>query len=127
MDGYEARLSAHRRRGTHKVALQFDEQKAGPAFRPRSWPLPIPPVWPALRHSLLAEWGSKRNFFERSPMREARPTWIWLLLPAVAVMLASCKPDTKADAPEVRPVRTVTAEKGGAGENVVLTGHVKAE
>ena len=60
-------------------------------------------------------------------MREARPTWIWLLLPAVAVMLASCKPDTKADAPEVRPVRTVTAEKGGAGENVVLTGHVKAE
>lgn len=42
-------------------------------------------------------------------------------------MLASCKPDTKVEAPEVRPVRTVTAARGEAGETVVLTGHVRAE
>ena len=42
-------------------------------------------------------------------------------------MLASCKPDTKVEAPEIRPVRTVTAAKGKAGETVVLTGHVQAE
>jgi RND family efflux transporter MFP subunit len=41
-------------------------------------------------------------------------------------MLASCKPDSKAEA-EIRPVRTVTAAKGEAGETVVLTGHVQAE
>jgi len=55
------------------------------------------------------------------------PSWIWLLLPVVAVVLASCKPDTKADVPEARPVRTVTAAKGDAGETVVLTGHIQAE
>jgi len=42
-------------------------------------------------------------------------------------VLASCKPDTKVEAPEIRPVRTVTAAKGKAGETVVLTGHVQAE
>ena len=42
-------------------------------------------------------------------------------------MLASCKPDTKVEAPEIRPVRTVTAAKGKAGETVVLTGHLQAE
>jgi len=60
-------------------------------------------------------------------VRERGSLWIWLLLPAVAVVLASCKPDTKADAPEVRPVRTVTAAKGEASETVVLTGHVQAQ
>jgi len=60
-------------------------------------------------------------------VRAGAPSWIWLILPAVAVVLASCKPDTKADAPEVRPVRTVIAAKGEAGEIVVLTGHVQAQ
>jgi RND family efflux transporter MFP subunit len=41
--------------------------------------------------------------------------------------MASCKPDSKADAPEVRPVRTVIAAKGEARETVVLTGHVQAQ
>jgi RND family efflux transporter MFP subunit len=50
-----------------------------------------------------------------------------LLLLAVAIVLASCKPDTKVEAPEIRPVRTVTAAKGEAGETVVLTGHIQAE
>jgi RND family efflux transporter MFP subunit len=60
-------------------------------------------------------------------VRERGPWWTWLVLPAVAIMLASCKPDTNAEAPEIRPVRTVTAAKGEAGETVVLTGHVRAE
>jgi RND family efflux transporter MFP subunit len=50
-----------------------------------------------------------------------------LVLTAAAVALVSCKPDTKVEAPEIRPVRTVTAAKGEAGETVVLTGHVQAE
>jgi RND family efflux transporter MFP subunit len=69
--------------------------------------------------------GSRQQ--ERSPVRERHPSWIWLLLPAVALVLASCKPDTKVEAPEIRPVRTVTAAKGEAAEIVVLTGHVRAE
>jgi RND family efflux transporter MFP subunit len=42
-------------------------------------------------------------------------------------VLVSCKPDTKVEATEIRPVRTVIAAKGEAGETVVLTGHVQAE
>ena len=42
-------------------------------------------------------------------------------------MLASCKPDTKVEAPEIRPVRTVTAARGEAAETVVLTGHIRAD
>jgi membrane fusion protein, multidrug efflux system len=54
--------------------------------------------------------------------------WIWmLLLPAVAVGMAACGPEKKADAPDPRPVRTVTAERQDAGETVVLTGHIQAE
>jgi RND family efflux transporter MFP subunit len=50
-----------------------------------------------------------------------------LVLTVIAGVLASCKPDSKVDVPEIRPVRTVTAAKGEAGETVVLTGHVQAE
>ena len=60
-------------------------------------------------------------------MRKPGPFWIWLVLFAVGVVLASCKPDTKVAAPEVRPVRTVTATRGEVGETVVLTGHIQAE
>jgi len=60
-------------------------------------------------------------------VRRHGPLWAWLVLLAVATVLASCKPDTKVEAPEIRPVRTVTAAKGKAGETVVLTGHVQAE
>ncbi|HKM70508.1 MAG TPA: efflux RND transporter periplasmic adaptor subunit [Stellaceae bacterium] len=60
-------------------------------------------------------------------MRKYGPLWSWLLLLAVAIVLASCKPDAKVEAPEIRPVRTVTAAKGEVGETVVLTGHVQAE
>ena len=49
------------------------------------------------------------------------------LLAAVLVGPTACKPGTKAEAPEPRPVRTVTAAEQQAGENFVLTGHIQAE
>ena len=50
-----------------------------------------------------------------------------LLLPAIALLLAGCEQKTKAKTVEARPVRTVTAAKGGVGETVVLTGQISAE
>ncbi len=46
---------------------------------------------------------------------------------ALTTGLAACKPDTKADAPVIRPVRTVTVAKTEAGEPVVMTGHIQAQ
>ncbi len=60
-------------------------------------------------------------------MKRLGPSWITLVLISCVLVLVSCKPDTKVEAPEIRPVRTVTAAKGEAGETVVLTGHVQAE
>jgi multidrug efflux pump subunit AcrA (membrane-fusion protein) len=54
--------------------------------------------------------------------------WTGLLLTGVAALaLFGCKPDTKAEAPEIRPVRTIVADPGEAGETVVLTGHIRAD
>jgi multidrug efflux pump subunit AcrA (membrane-fusion protein) len=50
-----------------------------------------------------------------------------LLIPALAMLLAGCERETKAKAPEARPVRTVTVEKGEVGQSVVLTGQIRAE
>lgn len=50
-----------------------------------------------------------------------------LFLPTLAMLLAGCEPETKAEAPQARPVRTVTAEKSELGEVVVLTGPIQAE
>ena len=50
-----------------------------------------------------------------------------LLLPAIALLLAGCEQKTKAKTVDARPVRTITAAKGGAGETVVLTGQISAE
>jgi len=50
-----------------------------------------------------------------------------LLAAALATLVAACEPETKASAPEPRPVRTVTAAKGEVGETVVLTGQILAE
>ncbi len=50
---------------------------------------------------------------------KSRKRWIMLLLPVVLV-LAACHSKTKANAPEVRPVRTVVAAKREAGETTVL-------
>lgn len=50
-----------------------------------------------------------------------------LLLSAAALSLLGCEQKVKEKAVEARPVRTITAEKGGAGETVVLTGQISAE
>ena len=50
-----------------------------------------------------------------------------LLLPAIALVLVACEQKTKAKTVEARPVRTITAAKGGTGEVVVLTGQISAE
>ena len=47
------------------------------------------------------------------------------VVPAIA--LVGCEQKQKAKAVEPRPVRTVTAVKGGTGETVVLTGQINAE
>ena len=60
-------------------------------------------------------------------MRRHGPLWTGLVLTGIGVVLASCKPDTKVETPEIRPVRTVIAAKGEVGETVILTGHVQAE
>ena len=68
----------------------------------------------------------RRGLLERLATVNCR--WLWIvLLPAVAVWIASCGPQKKAEAPEPRPVRTVTAERQDAGDKVVLTGHIQAE
>jgi len=60
-------------------------------------------------------------------LKTHEPAWIFFGLICVGLVLASCKPDTKVEAPEVRPVRTVTAARGAAAETVVLTGHIQAD
>lgn len=62
------------------------------------------------------------------PSEEASlPRWMILLLAAALVALPACHKDSEANAPEVRPVRTITVAKQAAGETIVLTGHIEAE
>ncbi len=49
------------------------------------------------------------------------------LLAAVLVGPTGCKPASKAEVPEPRPVRTVTVAEQEAGEKVVLTGHIQSD
>ena len=60
-------------------------------------------------------------------MKTHGPWWICLVLTYFVLVLASCKPDSKVEAPEIRPVRTVVAAKGEGAETVVLTGHIQAD
>jgi RND family efflux transporter MFP subunit len=50
-----------------------------------------------------------------------------LLLATAVVTLSACHPEAEANAPEVRPVRTVIVAVQPAGETVMLTGHIEAE
>src|SRR5262249_8218055 len=59
-------------------------------------------------------------------MRRHGPPRTYLIMTLVGILLTAGKRDAKVEAPEIRPVRTVTATKGEAGEIVVLTGHVQA-
>jgi len=45
----------------------------------------------------------------------------------MALLLGACEPANEAEAPQVRPVRVVTIEKGDSGEVVSLTGDIQAE
>jgi RND family efflux transporter MFP subunit len=53
--------------------------------------------------------------------------WTGLLPVCLALALSGCEPRTEAEAPEIRPVRTITAVRGEAAETVVLTGHIQAD
>jgi RND family efflux transporter MFP subunit len=46
---------------------------------------------------------------------------------AASLLLTACQQEPKAEAPEVRPVRTMTVEKRKIGEGVSLTGQIQAE
>ena len=61
------------------------------------------------------------------PLAFPRQLLCALSLPALAILLAGCGPIAEANPPPVRPVRTVTAEKGHVGEQIVLTGQISAE
>src|SRR5262249_23401987 len=50
-----------------------------------------------------------------------------LAVATAAILLAGCQPETKVQAPEVRPVRTVTVMKRDVGETVTYTGRIEAE
>jgi RND family efflux transporter MFP subunit len=49
------------------------------------------------------------------------------LLLVQAMMVAGCERKTEAKAAQPRPVRTITAAKGGTAETIVLTGQISAE
>ena len=51
---------------------------------------------------------------------------IWSAL-ALLALLAGCRQESEASAPQVRPVRTVTIEKHEAGSPVTLTGRIEAK
>jgi multidrug efflux pump subunit AcrA (membrane-fusion protein) len=46
---------------------------------------------------------------------------------AISLLLTGCQQDSKTQAPEARPVRTMTVEKSQIGEMVSLTGQIQAE
>ncbi len=50
-----------------------------------------------------------------------------LIVVLAAFFLAACGRETETAAPEVRPVRTITAEKREIGETVAFTGRIEAE
>jgi RND family efflux transporter MFP subunit len=68
----------------------------------------------------------KRAWLEQLAATNHQCLWR-VLLPAVALSLASCGPEQKAETPDPRPVRTVTATQQDAGETVTLTGTIQAE
>ena len=63
----------------------------------------------------------------RNARTAARRVPAALATAAVTAMLAGCGQDTKTEAPQARPVRTVTIEKRTAGIPITLTGRIEAE
>jgi RND family efflux transporter MFP subunit len=56
-----------------------------------------------------------------------RAAALGLILVAANALLTACERKTEAKAVQARPVRTITAEKSGSGETVMLTGQISAE
>jgi membrane fusion protein, multidrug efflux system len=74
--------------------------------------------------------GAVSRVFWGSPIHKRRalgPAWTCLLPVCVTLALVACKSESKVEAPEIRPVRTVTAAQGEAAETVALTGHIQAD
>ena len=60
--------------------------------------------------------------------RKLAPSILNLMVVGSALtFLVACQPAEKAVAPEIRPVRVVTVESRGSGDEVALTGRVQAE
>jgi type IV pilus biogenesis protein CpaD/CtpE len=53
--------------------------------------------------------------------KAVRAVALGLILASMLALLAGCERKTAVKPAEARPVRTITAEKSGAGETVVLT------
>jgi RND family efflux transporter MFP subunit len=62
--------------------------------------------------------------FRRSFLGSVPPV---ALAAAAGLVLAACQKDTETAASPVRPVRTMTVEKGELAERFALTGHIQAE
>ena len=60
-------------------------------------------------------------------MKDRGPLLLFLTLPTIAIVLASCKPSEQPTAQQARPVRVVTVERQEASEAVSLTGQIEAE
>ena len=83
------------------------------------WPLRSPSR--KLRHGSLAKSLAVRNVLPRLLLKS-------FALPFLATLtLSACGPAEEAEAPEVRPVRTVTVSKREAGSTVTLTGRIEAQ
>jgi RND family efflux transporter MFP subunit len=70
---------------------------------------------------------AKGHSCEKFAVKAGGSAWTFFVPICFGLLLASCKPDTKVEAPEIRPVRTVTVARGEAAETVVLTGHIRAD
>ena len=67
--------------------------------------------------------GSVLHFSERRPQCGAQP----VAIAGDRAVACRLRAEAKAKTVEARPVRTITVEKGGVGETVVLTGQISAE
>ena len=56
-----------------------------------------------------------------------KATRLFWHVPLLLIALTACKPEKTAEAPDPRPVRTVTVSRQPGAETVTLTGHVEAE
>ena len=84
---------------------------------------------PAVYYRRISSSRGPRTVAKRTNHMKTRRGWsrIALCPLAASLLLTACQQEPKAEAPEVRPVRTMTVEKGEIGEGVSLTGRIQAE